>query len=294
MNRHQRRQAEKLAGIEKKNPEAQVMIAIPSGPFWHAEFAMGVTLMMLDTMIYDTPGWGNITVSLKNIRGSIIWKQRTDLIQAAIKEGNTHLLFIDTDQVAPANTIRRLIHHKKPIVACNVAIKQVPTMPTARKLNDGQMEPVFTTAESRGLEEVYRIGTGVMLIDLAIMKDVPMPWFKVSWDKEGGEQYGEDWWFCMQLEKQGIPIYIDHDLSWEIGHIGQLTYKHEHVDPQLIAETQDILANGTPEEKAKLMHTALRRLDEADADRVDELRGRGDFANDETAETLTEQNDAKI
>ena len=268
MNRHQRRTVKALnksAIPIAASPDAKVLIAIPSGPHWFGEFAMCVIQMILDTVVYPTPGWGTIAPSTRNIRGSIIWKQRTDLIQGALDMNCTHLLFVDTDQTFPANTLRRLISHKKPVVAANVCTKQIPTMPTARKMNAGQLAPVFTQEDSRGLEEVYRIGTGIMMIDLSIMKEVKKPWFKVSWDDEGGEQYGEDWWFCMQLEKAGIPIYIDHELSWEVGHIGSVTYQHWHVDDELIAETEDILANGTPEEKGKLMTTVKERLATTDA-----------------------------
>ena len=67
-----------------------------------------------------------------------------------------------------------------------------------------------------------------MLIDLSIMSRVAKPWFKVEWGDESN-QYGEDWWFCQQFEKAGIPIFVDHELSWQVGHIGQMEYFHNMV-----------------------------------------------------------------
>ena len=242
-------------------PSAKVCIAIPSGEQWHAAFAMCTTLMILDTMTYPTPGWGGITTAIRNIRGSMLWKQRADLVQGALDLDCTHLLFVDSDQTFPANTLRRLLHHKKPVVACNVATKQYPSSPTARKWHNKEPWPVFTTVESTGLEEVWRIGTGIMMVDLSIIKNIPKPWFKVSWGDEG-EQYGEDWWFCQQIEEAGYPIFIDHDLSKEIGHIGSMTYTHNHIPEDMRLEIEAIMAEGSKEEKGSLLATATRRLED--------------------------------
>ncbi len=147
-------------------------------------------------------------------------------MQQGLDEGFSHLLFLDCDQTFPSSTMRRLLVHKKPVVAANVATKGFPTKPTARRVGD----LVYTTENSKGLEQVDRVGTGIMMIDLSIMSSIPKPWFSASSVAEDGEQYGEDWWFCQQLEKSGIPIYIDHDLSWEVGHLGEFEYCHRHVE----------------------------------------------------------------
>ena len=266
MNRHQRRAAEKEAEKQAKDngkvflPDAKVMVAIPSGEQWYARFAMCLMQTILDALTYPTPGFGKVETTIKNVRGSTLWRQRSDLVQAGLDANCTHLIFIDTDQTFPSSTIRRLLFHKKPVVASNVCIKQIPTMPTARKFFEGRLEPVFTTVESEGLEKVARIGTGIMMIDLSIMEKIPQPWFKVSWGADNADQYGEDWWFCMQLEKQGITIYIDHDLSWEVGHIGSIEFGHQHVEPVLIEETKRIMAEGTEEEKAHMMSLATKKV----------------------------------
>jgi hypothetical protein len=50
---------------------------------------------------------------------------------------------------------------------------------------------------------------------------------------------GEDWNMCEALEKAGVPIYVDHDLSKRIGHVGTFKYTHEVVGQIVREEIKD-------------------------------------------------------
>jgi hypothetical protein len=39
-----------------------------------------------------------------------------------------------------------------------------------------------------------------------------------------GRYQGEDWNFCQACEKAGINLYIDHDVSKLVGHVGLYEY----------------------------------------------------------------------
>lgn len=266
MNRQQRRaqdaQEKKTnKGNGSSPPAPYVCVGIPSQELWHAKFGMCLLHMFLDAMVKEVPGIGRLQgVRIHNVQSSTIWRSRQQLIDLAMEDGCTHLLFVDCDQTFPAQTLRRMLYHQKAVMACNIAVKQFPSLPTARKwLNDGPA-PIFTTKESKGIERVWRIGTGIMLIDLSIMKSVAEPWFQVS-SVVDGTQYGEDWWFCQQVEQAGFDIWIDHELSWEVGHIGPMTYGHEHITEDVIRETEKIILEGTMDEKAGLLGTLVGRLE---------------------------------
>lgn len=261
MNRHQRRAQRAMDKSNgSKAPGPSVTIGIPSGDTWNAKFGMCLVQMFLDTMINPIPNMGKVQhVKIHNIQGSTIWRQRQQIIEKAIEDESTHLLFVDCDQTFPSTTIRRLLFHQKELIACNIATKQIPSIPTARKWINGGAVPVFTTPESQGLEKVWRIGTGVMLVDLSIIPKIEEPWFQVSSLNES-DHYGEDWWFCQQIEKAGIDIWIDHELSWEVEHIGSLAYGHQHITPEVIAVVEDIIAEGTATDKKQLMKTLTERL----------------------------------
>lgn len=250
MNRAERRATESRAS---KLPEAKVCIGIPSNGVWVDQFGMCLIKAIIDLLSNPTPGFGPVSFRIHNTRGSILPKQRTDLIKMAIEDSCTHLFFVDSDQTFPARTIRWLLHRKEKVVAANVAIKQFPSMPTARKKVNGEPYPVFTLPESEGLERVWRIGTGIMMIDLKIMPKIAKPWFDTK-----GDAHGEDWWFCEKIEEAGIPIYIDHDISFEVGHVGPMEFTHNHVTPEVIKLATELLAEGISDvDLGAVLHTRL-------------------------------------
>jgi hypothetical protein len=67
------------------------------------------------------------------------------------------------------------------------------------------------------------IGCGVMLISKQTLTSMPKPWFFFELLPEN-KLLGEDIYFCIKAKDAGIDTYIDHDLSQEIGHVGNYTY----------------------------------------------------------------------
>lgn len=163
-------------------------------------------------------------------RTSNLPRARQELLEDAQLQNCTHALFLDTDQSFPMDLLHRLIAHKKPVVACNIALKTLPSFPTARARGPSDFgTPVFSNGNQTGLEKVWRVGTGVMLIDLAVLKNLPKPWFETVWDAKNEQFQGEDWYFVDKLQKAGVEVHIDHQVSREIGHIGNFTYTHAHM-----------------------------------------------------------------
>jgi hypothetical protein len=177
------------------------------------------------------PGYGRTKLKIINKRTSLLPKSRQELVEEARKKQCSYGLFIDTDQTFASDLLHRLMAWKKPVVACNVATKSLPASPTARNRNPNYFggDMVYTDPESSGLQQVWRIGTGVMLLDLSIFDKIEKPWFPVRWQEKDNEWVGEDWNFCEILEAAGVPIFIDHDASQDVGHIGQLIYDHSLV-----------------------------------------------------------------
>ncbi len=186
------------------------------------------------------PGWDNTVPKVHFKTATILPQGRQELVDDAIKAGATHLLFIDDDQSFPPHTLHQLVEHRKPVVAANVAIKRFPSAPTARKkMAESYGKPVFTYADDNRLERVWRIGCGVMLINLEVFEKMPRPYFGITWLEDEQRFEGEDWFLCRRLEALDIPIYIDHGISWEVGHWGECEFGHEMVlAAQLQAEME--------------------------------------------------------
>lgn len=207
-------------------------IGIPSGESWPAHNGLSLSTMTMALMKHSVPGYDKTTISIFHEKTSILSAGRNNIVKKAIKNNCSHLLFIDSDQTYPAQLVHQLARHGKLIVGANVAIKRFPSAPTARSFNPQWPggDVVYTRPESRGLEQVWRLGFGIMLINLEVFKRVPGPWFEILWDESIQDYRGEDWQFCTLVEKAGIPIYIDHDISKEVGHVGHLTFTHQMIE----------------------------------------------------------------
>jgi len=171
----------------------------------------------------------NDAVSLKISQGTLIANQRAELSLDAMRESCTHILFIDSDMRFPQDMIGRLLKHDLDIVATNCARRRMPTGPTAQLYKEnGERELVWTMPESTGLQEVGSVGMGVMLIKANVFEALAEPWFETPWRVDKRGYIGEDVYFCQKAAAAGFKIWIDHDVSKEIGHIGTFEFKHDH------------------------------------------------------------------
>jgi hypothetical protein len=165
------------------------------------------------------------------MKSSMLSSARMDLAIDATSAGCTHVLFVDSDMRFPGDTLERLLNHGKAIVGTNCVTRKFPVVPTSYShvgAVSKEHVKLYTTPESTGLQEVEATGTGVLLVDTEVFKRLPAPWFQTPWVSAELTFMGEDAFFCTLARKAGIAVWIDHDLSKEIGHVGTFEFKHEH------------------------------------------------------------------
>ena len=211
--------------MQKYDPsalQAKVMIGIPSrnNSMWGSS-ALALAAMCTTTA-YHAP---NVKMVLNVAVGTALCMNRIKLCKDAVKEGCTHVLFLDDDMVFPMHTLIHFINHGLPIVAANCARKELPPRSNSRAL-DG-VSVLWTRKNSTGIEEVDYVGTGVMLINTDVLKALPQPWFAEIYNPLTETSKGEDVFFCELAKRHGFKAYIDHDISKEIGHIGGFEYRHQ-------------------------------------------------------------------
>jgi hypothetical protein len=180
--------------------------------------AFAVDLAQLYATTIARGPWATVTVGF--LTATYIHMGREYFLEASIRQGATHVLWLDTDMSFPPETAIRLARHEQPIVACNYVTRDGNQTFTARR--EGQR--IATTPTSTGLEAVDWVGFGVLLMRTDIMQRLARPWFRHGLNVRGGD-IGEDLMCCRALRAAGHEIYVDHDLSKEIGHIGQYTYR---------------------------------------------------------------------
>lgn len=200
----------------------RLVIGGPTRDTVPASFA--VDLAQLYAYTRERGPWGaEVTVGF--VASTYIHVGREYFLEAALRQGATHVLWLDTDISVPRETAVLLSMHEQPIVACNYVMRNASDLFTA--FRDEQRVP--THADSTGLEAVDYCGMGAMLMRTDVVANLGRPWFRHGLNELGGDM-GEDVMFCRGVERAGYTIYIDHDLSQQVGHIGQHTYRIPHAD----------------------------------------------------------------
>ena len=221
---------------------------------------MSLAGMCMRFMVERLPWAKSQTLRVHNKRGSILPQLREELVREALSGGATHILFLDSDQTFPSDTLHRLLSWKLPFVACNVAIKTFPSVPTARAHDPSKAQGQLIYSTGPGLERVWRVGLGVALIESRVFRAIEEPWFGIKYMPDGTFM-GEDWFLCEKVEAAGFPIHVDHGLSLQIGHIGDLEYVHDFcgADRRLSRVLQTVYKMGAFKEGPKELLDALRQ-----------------------------------
>jgi hypothetical protein len=205
----------------------RVAVAVPAGDDVKTSFLWSYSGMLLWTAI-NRPD-----IELRRFihRSTILPSSRQGLVEEALEADCTHILWLDSDMVFPKDALVRLLEHKEPIVAANYAKRRLPIEPTAaHRKPDGEVELLFTTADSSGVQEALYAGMGCMLVETDVYKMLPRPWFNLWYGAADGQFAGEDVFFCYHARHSGVVVLIDHDLSKEVSHVGEMQYRHEHAE----------------------------------------------------------------
>ena len=146
-------------------PDARVLICVPSGSDWKADF--GMSLAALVAASSEVPqNYRSMSVAIQNTKGSILPQLRTKLVLKALEMDATHVLFVDSDMTFPSWLLQRMMEHDVDVVAMNCVTKSLTPGPTARFEGPTKAGiPMYHEdydAESPDLVPVWRIGTGVM------------------------------------------------------------------------------------------------------------------------------------
>lgn len=143
---------------------------------------------------------------------------RNYIVEQALLAGCTHLLMADLDQTYPVNTIPKLLAHKLPVVGCMIHRRYPPFDPLMYRGKLSEYE-LFEDFEDGDLVEVDATGTGCLMFDMRIFREMPGPWFRFRLT-EDGRPIGEDFGICSDLRNAGHKIYVD--TSIKCGHLSTM------------------------------------------------------------------------
>ncbi len=161
-------------------------------------------------------------------RNSLLPQGRQILHDTSISMGMTHALWIDDDMEVPHNLMDYLAArldrppHPK-IIGVNYVRKDERAIYTA--VHNGAV--ISSDPPNTGLQEVDDCAMGCMLVDLGAVKHIRPPHFEILWDKKLETYRGEDRYFCNKMARAGVKVYIDHDVSRLVEHIGKYRYGYK-------------------------------------------------------------------
>lgn len=195
----------------------RVVIAIPSMDDVKADFAFSLAAMV--NHIHESRIPGLKALAIANFRTSILPDSRNILAQQAVDNDFTHILWIDSDMKFPYDMLGRLLKHRLNFVGINASQRRPPYRTTAMASKGNNL---LTTSDSSGLEKVERVGLGVVLHTIEVFRRIKKrPWFSFDYIPSKRIHRGEDYVFCQKVNKAGFQIWVDQDVSKEVGHVGE-------------------------------------------------------------------------
>lgn len=223
-----------------EGPPVRIAICIPCYGDTKAKFTQSLANMLLHTLGAEiVDGEGNplpLEIEVFMVSCSMLTESRHRLVAEALAWEADYMLCLDADHTFPPDTLVRLLGHSLPVVGCNYARRHAPTAPTAAKASgdeDGLRHVLYTTlekAEASVVEECAHLGFGVLLLNMRIFDALQahaeehgdgnfLPLFKFMETENKIGMIGEDVFFFRKLAEAGIKPFVDHRLSWEVGHL---------------------------------------------------------------------------
>jgi len=193
-------------------------ICVPSGTDWKP--AMGAALAHLAMASLPT-----LDLTVLQVPGSTAGC-RNQLVLAAHELKADWILWIDNDMEFPADGLTRLVAHGKDIVGAFYSRKTPPFTTVGHLV--GAL-PDFARPGPVGIRQADRIGCGFLLTRMSVFERVPAPWFFESfdWSTRSPEnvigRVTEDTNFLIKAFALGLQAWVDFDLTFQMGHIGEHT-----------------------------------------------------------------------
>lgn len=157
-----------------------------------------------------------------------------------LESGADYCFMFDSDIVAPADAILRLIAQKKPIVS-GMYCRRSPPVAVPVMIRGGQWVTQFP---KNALIEVDVVGAGCLLIAREVLEKLPPQrpeagkhWFDWRVDMQGllpqGECLSEDFTMCIHAKRHGYQIFVDTSIQCK--HIGYAESKYASFGPLDVA-----------------------------------------------------------
>lgn len=191
----------------------KVLIGLPTMHYLHASLAL-----TLARWVGDLPKGAISFHATCNV--SPVDRARNQIVDYFLAHPEfTHLLFIDSDTVPPADGLYRLLRHGEPIVSgltpmlkWDEARGTWGAMHNCFSVRDAEDGQKITEAArvNTGLVPVDRCGGSFLLIARAAFDGAARPYFRFVMTGDGlGHEKSEDVYFCDEARARGLRVLAD-------------------------------------------------------------------------------------
>lgn len=201
--------------------DVKLVIGVPTAGRVPMGFAYSLAGMIAKVGAHRIPTIPEATIEVcMDIVESSNWiTNREQLARRAVDGGKTHLMFLDDDMTFEPQILEIMLGRRQDIVCTNYLIKTEPAKDFVAVGLSGQRVP--TLPASVGLEPIAYSGFGVSIFSTEVFKKTPQPWFLPEFNAEKSEYTTEDNPFYRKAREAGFTVYLDHDASKLVSHIGQ-------------------------------------------------------------------------
>lgn len=142
-------------------------------------------------------------------RGQSPAKNRNLIIQAALDNECSHVLFIDDDVIPPPDILKKLLAHDKDVVSGLYPMRSFPHFPIAfdKVYENGFNRHLHLKDEIEGLIPITNCGLGCVLIKIEVFKKLPKPWITLGELEADG--WCDDIAFFNKVLRAGFEMYCD-------------------------------------------------------------------------------------
>lgn len=158
----------------------------------------------------------------------VLSANRENHAEEFLKTPCTHLCFIDADMGFEPEVLHILASRKVPYVGVNYSMKKKANPEFTAMRLDGKCR-LWTGEDSTGLEDANFTGFGLALIERRVIEAIPRPRFLIGYNTAVNVYTTEDAPFCHKVRDAGFPVYVDHDASKLVWHMGRKAYRWQDV-----------------------------------------------------------------
>jgi hypothetical protein len=201
-------------------PDIKLTIGVPTAGRVCMGFAYSLVGMVSKLAAHGLPTVPEATVecTMDVVESSVIHTNREKIVARAIENGRTHLMFLDDDMVFEPQVLEIMLGRRQHVVAVNYLIKSESDPQFVAVGLDGKR--VATKEKSTGIVPIAYTGFGISVFDLDVFKKVPQPWFQPQFVPDRCEYTTEDNPCYAKIREHGFNVYLDHDASKLVRHIG--------------------------------------------------------------------------